>query len=138
MATLGEGFDNSKEDSVDHRQAVPAFVYGLSFLISTILSSGVAAYLAVQSSVDKYIDSNKQVRILEIQSADKRSDQNSESLRSFDSQLSDLRTKLAEKVDTAEAIAKTERDKASALEKQIADLREELVRARSTKGANVR
>lgn len=123
------------DEGLDGKKNISHVMYGLAFLISTILSSGVAAYLAVQSSVDKYIASNKEVRILELQNDAKKNDHESEELRTLHTQLSELRNDLLTKITKSESAEGIEREKSSSLEKKIAELQLELV---TKKGKNVR
>lgn len=91
-------------------QAVPSWIYGLAFLISTILSSGVAAYLAVQSSVDKWIDANKEIRILELRNKELEYAENSRLLR-IDAELSELRNRVADATEKTDSAVKTNQEK---------------------------
>lgn len=62
--------DDSKKFQIEGQEppeGVSPTIVGISFLVSTFLSAFVAAYLAVQGSVDKWIDSQKEIKILEIQ-----------------------------------------------------------------------
>lgn len=123
------------EEVSDEDKNISHFVYGIAFLISTILSSGVAAYLAVQSSVDRYIDSNKEVRILELQNDSKKNDHESEELRTLHTQLSELRDSLLAKITKSESTESIEREKSASLEKKITELQLELA---TKKEKNVR
>jgi len=85
--------------SCDPPPGVSHAVVGCAFLVSSCLSSFVAAYLAVQGSVDKYIDSNKEVRILELKVRGEENDKTDMELRTLRTELSELRNKMLRGTD---------------------------------------
>jgi hypothetical protein len=75
-------------------QPISGFVYGLAFLIATILSSAGGAYLAFRGTVDKYIDSNKEIKIAEINSRVKEYVKHDIELYKMYAELSELRARF--------------------------------------------
>lgn len=47
---------------------IPPWIPGVAFLVTTFLSSLVAAYLALAPTIDRYIETNKQVSLENIKS----------------------------------------------------------------------
>ena len=85
------------------QQPLPGFIYGLAFLISTILSSGVSAYLAVQSSVDKYIEAQHDISIEEIKLRARESNQDSDERRRIFDEASEERRLLRDELSNIRA-----------------------------------
>lgn len=102
-------------------EGVPSWILGLSFLISSILSSGVAAYLAVQNSVDNWVNAEKEIKILEIQSRNKQYDKEHSELSQVKSSVSELGYKLDSKQAQLAKDLDKERAKVRELEQKLLD-----------------
>ena len=102
-------------------EGVPSWILGLSFLVSSILSSGVAAYLAVQNSVDNWVNAEKEIKILEIQSRNKQYDKEHNELSQVKSSVSELGYKLDSKQAQLAKDLDKERAKVRELEQKLLD-----------------
>lgn len=80
-------------------EGIPKFIVGLSFLLSTFFSAFVAAYLAVQGSVDKYIEAQREIKILQIQKQLKEIDEQDNKISSLRSSVSQLDHKLLQQTE---------------------------------------
>lgn len=100
-------------------EGIPKFIVGLSFLLSTFFSAFVAAYLAIQGSVDKYIEANREIKILQIQKQLKEMDEQDNKIHSLRSSVSKLDDKLLQQTEQY----KQSQDKIKELEQKLRQLK---------------